>query len=442
MKAVVVGGGFAGLSAAYRLQKAGWEVVVLESAPYVGGRVHSFTKNGYAIEMGATQMSTGYKEYMALAREMGMEAELIKCSQVMGILHKGKLNEIDAEKPWTAAFSGVLSLRSKLKMINTVRDFLALKPKMNVLDVSASHEADTESVREYCDRRLNREIYDAVIDPMIRGYTLNSAAKVSAVEWFSSLGNLAGQTFVALRGGNQRMPEAVASHLNVRTNASVSDISRTNSGVEITYTEAGKQASIKADACVLATRLPEAVKLAPSIAHTAAPLASQLHYNRGLLVHLGYAKKTKTKALGVLLSTAEDPHIGLIWLEHNKDPEVAPPGHSQITCYFDESGIDGVGAGEDTDYMTYATNMIERIFPELRGSQDLLEISRWPIAIPNPAPGIYKAVHAMKQRIDVADPIQLAGDYFTCTGQNSAIYWGRRAAENLISGAAAQGSAL
>ncbi len=442
MKAVVVGGGFAGLSAAYRLKKAGWDVVVLESAGHVGGRVHSFRKNGYAIEVGATQISTGYKEYYELAREIGMEAELVACSQIIGLLHKGKLYEIDAQKPWAAAFTGALSFRSKLKMIRTVRDFLALKPKMNVLDVSASHEADTESAAEYCDRRLNREIFDVIIDPMIRAYTLNRGAKVSAVEWFSAIRNLAGQTFVALRGGNQSMPEAVASRLNVRTNACVSDISRTNSGVEITYTEAGQQASIKADACVLATRLPEAVKLAPSIAHAAAPLASQLHYNRGLLVHLGYRKKTRTKAVGVLLSTAEDPHIGLIWLEHNKDPETAPPGHSQIACYFDESGIDSVGNGEDVDYMNYATNMIERIFPELRGSQDLLEISRWPMAVPNPAPGIYQAIHEMKQRIDVTNPIQLAGDYFTCTGQNSAIYWGRRAAENLIGRAAVQGSPL
>jgi hypothetical protein len=54
------------------------------------------------------------------------------------------------------------------------------------------------------------------------------------------------------------------------------------------------------------------------------------------------------------------------------------------------------------------------------------------MAIPNPATGVYKAIHAMKQRIDPADAIQLAGDYFTCTGQNSAIHWGRKAAENVL----------
>ena len=65
---------------------------------------------------------------------------------------------------------------------------------------------------------------------------------------------------------------------------------------------------------------------------------------------------------------------------------------------------------------------------------DMSHVTRWPMAGPNPATGIYAKVAAMKARINPDDCIQLAGDYFTCTGQNSAIYWGRKAAENLIGG--------
>lgn len=432
MKAVVVGAGFAGLSAGYRLQRAGWEVTVLESGAEVGGRVHSFRKDGYTVEAGATQISTGYQEYFSLMHELGIEKELLACSNVVAILHRGRLYEIDGRRPLKAILSKLLGLRAKFLMLRTIRDYLGLDPHMNVLDVSASHAIDTESASAYCDRRLNREIYDALVDPVIRAYTLNRGDQVSVVEWFSTLRNLAGQTFLALRGGNQRMPEAIAATLDVHTGAAVTDVGRTNSGVEINYVEKGQTIRAKADACVIATRLPEAIALAPAIAHVAGPLADALHYNRGVLVHLGYARTTRTKAVGMLLSAAENPYIGLVWLEHNKDPNTAPAGHSLITCYFEESGLDALGISKDAAFIKIAADFIAQVFPELPAGPDMTEISRWPLAIPNPAPGIYKAIHQMKQRINPADPIQLAGDYFTCTGQNSAIYWGRKAAENVL----------
>ncbi|MGC2493796.1 MAG: FAD-dependent oxidoreductase [Candidatus Binatus sp.] len=43
-KVVVVGAGMAGLSAAYRLRKAGVDVTVLESNDHVGGRVRTETR--------------------------------------------------------------------------------------------------------------------------------------------------------------------------------------------------------------------------------------------------------------------------------------------------------------------------------------------------------------------------------------------------------------
>ncbi len=51
-KAIVIGSGFAGLSAASFLAKAGWEVDVLEKHDQPGGRCRHFKKEGFSFDMG------------------------------------------------------------------------------------------------------------------------------------------------------------------------------------------------------------------------------------------------------------------------------------------------------------------------------------------------------------------------------------------------------
>jgi monoamine oxidase len=70
----VVGAGFAGLSAAFRLRRAGAEVVVLEARDRVGGR--SFTlamEGGGWVDMGAQWVGPPQDRFLALIKEMGCE---------------------------------------------------------------------------------------------------------------------------------------------------------------------------------------------------------------------------------------------------------------------------------------------------------------------------------------------------------------------------------
>lgn len=51
-QAIVIGAGYAGLSAASFLAKAGWEVTVLEKLPGPGGRARNFKAEGFTFDMG------------------------------------------------------------------------------------------------------------------------------------------------------------------------------------------------------------------------------------------------------------------------------------------------------------------------------------------------------------------------------------------------------
>jgi len=434
LKAIVVGGGLAGLGAAYRLHKTGWEVVVLEADTEVGGRAKVIERNGYSIPTGATQVSTGYHDYIALCEDLGVASDFVAGSNMVSLIRDGKLYEIDGTKPLTVALTGALSLSSKFLIARSMLEMRAMKPRLSPLDMSANHAVDDgRTAKDFALQRMNQQSYDVLVDPLMRACTLNRGEAVSALEWFSALSTLGGVKFITLRGGVQRLSHLLAAKVDTRTNARATDVHRTPSGVEVNYTQDGVAQTETADACILATRLPEAVAVSEEMAEVAKPLASRLEYNRGRLVHLGYRVRPRTRSVGIMVPTIENPYVALIWLEHNKgEDDITPPGHGLFTVYFDDAGLDGLKTDSDEEFGEIATSYLEKLFPELKGYQDMMEVSRWKLAIPHPTPGHYRAVHEMKGRIDPAGPIQLAGDYFTTTGQNSAIHWGQKAADNII----------
>ena len=78
-KVIVVGGGLAGLSAAYELTKVeGLDIHLLEKNERLGGRVHTCTINGQVIDIGGFLIYPWYKRYHELIKELNLAEELIK----------------------------------------------------------------------------------------------------------------------------------------------------------------------------------------------------------------------------------------------------------------------------------------------------------------------------------------------------------------------------
>src|SRR5258705_11345570 len=74
-RVTIVGAGLAGLSAAYDLHRAGWQVTVLEARDRVGGRVHSVRSfsNGLVAEAGGEFIEDSHRRMLALANQFDLK---------------------------------------------------------------------------------------------------------------------------------------------------------------------------------------------------------------------------------------------------------------------------------------------------------------------------------------------------------------------------------
>src|SRR5215210_6454180 len=90
-RVIVVGAGVSGLSAAYRLGQRGFDVTVLESAADVGGKTVASRRDGFVLNRGATVLGASYDSMIAIAREIGVEDQLVELKPTVGFVRDGRV---------------------------------------------------------------------------------------------------------------------------------------------------------------------------------------------------------------------------------------------------------------------------------------------------------------------------------------------------------------
>jgi protoporphyrinogen oxidase len=91
MKAVIVGGGVAGLTATYRLLQAGHDVTLLEAGPDLGGLVRTFDAGGEPLECFYHHIFTTDTTIVDLINELGLGDRLVWHDSKVGFFHGGRI---------------------------------------------------------------------------------------------------------------------------------------------------------------------------------------------------------------------------------------------------------------------------------------------------------------------------------------------------------------
>ncbi|MEY4578387.1 MAG: hypothetical protein RL701_3090 [Pseudomonadota bacterium] len=88
-RVAIIGAGLAGLCAAHRLTRLRHSVLVLEREPRLGGQIHTERSQGYVVELGAEGYVARSEAMLKLARELGIEAELVGQTHTQSLGFRG-----------------------------------------------------------------------------------------------------------------------------------------------------------------------------------------------------------------------------------------------------------------------------------------------------------------------------------------------------------------
>ncbi len=301
----MVGGGIAGLAAAYRLgvERPDAEVVVLEGSPEIGGKLRLGEVGGVGIDLGAESMLNRRPEAVGLAIEAGLGDDLVHPATISASLwNRGSL------VPMPRTLMGIpTDLRTLSRVISPAG---LVRARLDGVLPATSLDGDV-SIGHLVEERLGKEIVDRLVEPLLGGVYAGHARSLSAcaavpqvvalLQRDRSLVKAAAEAmsaapsevpvFAGIAGGLGRLPGAVAraSGATIRTGSTVRDLAhRAGGGWILVVGETRDPVLEHADAVVLATPAPAAARLLSDVAPRAALELARTEYASVAIVTLAF----------------------------------------------------------------------------------------------------------------------------------------------------------
>jgi oxygen-dependent protoporphyrinogen oxidase len=438
-RAVVVGAGIAGLTSAFRLQQAGCDVVVLEATDDIGGKMSSIRLNWFTMNRAANILPSSYATIQGLARDVGLAHALGEIPAVLGVLRDGRVREVRASGARMALDglrTDLLSWRSKLLMRRLVWDAVRMRGSLSYANLGAAAPFDTETVAEYCRRRLNPELEEYLVEPLIRGLFTSNADRVSVVDLFFTLVNLVGSGFMGYPGGIDFLCRALADRVEVRTGSRVTLVEDHGAGVRVSYEDGTGAHELDAEGCVLAVSGTLVTSLYPQLDPVQAKILDEhLEYCVTYTGHFGLSTRPVGSSLVIPVPKSEDEGLCVVTFDHNSSPGSAPPGKGLVSGYWLHEWSLARRHLDDEQLTAQMLVAMEKVVPGITRSVEATHIARWDPAVLRSYPGMYRWIGELAARMDGGSRVQLAGDYLSASSTNGCALSGEMAADRLASGA-------
>ncbi len=348
-KIAIIGGGIAGLTAAYYLKKKGYSPTLFEASSQIGGVIQTKNIEGYTIEKGPNTILLSDQRTIDMIDDLGLSIEDASPeSKIRYIVKNGKCVALPMSLG-SFITTPLFSLSTKLKILT--ESFRRNKPL-----------GDEESVSQFIIRRFGKEVLDYAINPFIAGTYAGDPDSLSIEHAFPQLydvekqhGSIIGGFFkerknknpfkikrrtISFLGGistfTQKLAEQCRDSIIIQSH--VTDISKNENEYAITFTQNNEEKSFICDNIICSTPAHALKK----ITIDGKPFQdfnelSTINYPPVISVSLGYNSEEiphDLSGFGALVPKCENMNILGVLFSSSLFKNRTPQGKSLLTVFM------------------------------------------------------------------------------------------------------------
>lgn len=460
----VIGGGIAGLSAAYELERSrqqGTDIdyVLYEAARHLGGVLTTERVEGCLLEAGPDSFLSEKPWAADLCRELGIGGELIGSNDEARktyILINNRLVPMPdglmflvPTQILPTVFSPLFSLPTKIRM---AREWFY--PPHQV--TNPTHGED-ETVAALVERHYGREMVERLADPLLSGVYGGEAAQLSVravlprfAEMEAKYGSLGRAMlaerkkttppgspprpiFTSLRDGMQRLVDVLSARLDpvcVRLGLPIREVHRREYGW-LVATEAG---SSSFDAVILAVPTPAAATLLRNSATALAQELAEIRYSSSVTVGLVYDSNVAAQlppGFGFLVPRTEGKRMLACTFVHHKFPHRAPENRCILRCFLGGSRDEAVLDISEQEILGIVRRELDEIL-DITTEPLAARVYKWRGAMAQYGVGHLERLERIRQLLQETPRLTLAGNGYRGIGVPDCIRTGREAARQML----------
>jgi oxygen-dependent protoporphyrinogen oxidase len=477
----IIGGGITGLAAAHRLTELlpDPDITLFEASDRLGGVLETVERDGFLIERSADNFLSTPSAAVDLCRRLGFANELLPTDESRRrafVVREGELRPIpdgfhlmSPRKLTSVLTSPVLSLTGKLRLLAE----LLIPPSPFG---SGQGEGADESVASFARRRLGREAFERLVQPLVAGMYTADPARLSMaatmpqfLEFERQYGSLLRATlrshltlgkgrsecdsdefasgaryglFVAPRGGMTSLVDAIIQQLprnTIKLNMPTSRVTRQPDGswnLDFASSE-NPQSAIRNpqsfDAIIIAAPAPAAAILLHEFDPNLAADLAAIEYAGCAVISLGFQRSQLPPPLdgfGFVVPQIENRSIIAASFASHKFPGRAPADAVLIRVFVGGALQPEMLRLDDDQLRRLALDELAELL-HITGMPHTSDVARWLGSMPQYHVGHLARVARIEQRACNYAGLALAGNAYHGVGIPQCIASGQSAAERI-----------